>query len=64
MTAHEIAAINEFTGQPLTHLVKTACAKCSTFLVATPEYADRALCSGCMSGPALEALGRPTGMNR
>jgi hypothetical protein len=61
---YEVAEINETTGQPTTHLVKTACANCSAFLVATPEYADRALCSACMSAEALEALGRPTGTNR
>jgi hypothetical protein len=64
MAEHEVAEINEYTGQPTTHLVKTMCAVCSAFLVATPEYADRALCSGCMSVDALEALGRATGTNR
>lgn len=59
MTAHEIAGVNEFTGQPITHLVKASCSQCGAFVAAAPAYADVARCTGCMFGWAADPNREP-----
>lgn len=51
VNGRQIAAIHGVTGEPTTHLVKCVC-RCGAACLATPERADTARCTPCISADA------------